>query len=65
MDSAINEGIAAAVKTAPDRFVGFGAIPMQSVEAAVAEMEYCVEVLGFKGIQLLTNINGEEISIPK
>jgi len=62
---AINEGIAAAVKTAPDRFVGFGAIPMQSVEAAVAEMEYCVEVLGFKGIQLLTNINGEEISIPK
>mgnify|MGYP001159624319 FL=1 len=62
---AINEGIAAAVKTAPDRFVGFGAIPMQDVEAAVAEMEYCVKVLGFKGIQLLTNINGEEISIPK
>jgi aminocarboxymuconate-semialdehyde decarboxylase len=62
---AINEGIADAVKTAPDRFIGFGAIPMQDVDAAVAEMEYCVNKLGFKGIQILTNINGEEISIPK
>jgi aminocarboxymuconate-semialdehyde decarboxylase len=62
---AINEGVAAAVKTAPDRFVGFGAIPMQDVDAALKEMEYCVNQLGFKGIQILTNINGEEISIPK
>ena len=60
----INDRIAEAVKTAPDRFIGFGTIPMQDPDMAIAEMEYCVNTLGFKGIQILTNINGKEVANP-
>lgn len=59
---AVNDGIRDAVKTDPEKFIGFGATPMQDCELAVAEMDYCVNTLGFKGIQVLTNVNGEELA---
>lgn len=60
----INDRIAGAVKTNPERFIGFGTIPMQNPEFAVSEMDYCINTLGFKGIQILTNINGREVADP-
>jgi aminocarboxymuconate-semialdehyde decarboxylase len=59
---AVNEGIAEAVKTDPAKFFGFGATPMQDTELAIAELDYCVNKLGFKGVQVLTNVNGEELA---
>ena len=58
----INDEIAAVVSAHPDRFVGLGGLPMQSPEMAVAELERVVNELGFKGIELSTNVNGEELS---
>ena len=40
------------------RFYGFGTIPMQSPELAVEEITRCYADLGFKGIQIGTNVNG-------
>jgi aminocarboxymuconate-semialdehyde decarboxylase len=40
------------------QFYGFGTIPMQSPELAVDEMTRCMQDLGFKGIQIGTNVNG-------
>ncbi len=58
----INEAIADTIRQVPDRLIGFGALPMQDTELAVAELEHCVRDLGFKGVQVLTNVNGEELS---
>lgn len=57
-----NDGIAQVVKQAPDRLFGFGTAPMQDTDLAIAEMEHCVNSLGFKGLQVLTNINGEDLA---
>jgi aminocarboxymuconate-semialdehyde decarboxylase len=40
------------------QFYGFGTVPMQSSGLAVEEMTRCVTDLGFKGIQIGTNVNG-------
>ena len=37
---------------------------MPESTAAVLELEYCVQKLGFKGVQILTNVAGRELSDP-
>lgn len=61
----INDEIAVVAAAHPDRFVGLGGLPMQSPDMAVAELERVVKELGFKGIELSTNVNGEELSHEK
>ncbi len=60
----VNDGIAEWISRKPDRFVGLGTVPMQAPTEAVAELERCMTVLGFKGVQILTNVNGKELSDP-
>ena len=60
----INDGIAEFVARRPDRFRGFGTVPMPDGNEAAKELERCVSQLGFKGVQILTNVNGEELSHP-
>ncbi|HYZ33217.1 MAG TPA: amidohydrolase family protein [Crenalkalicoccus sp.] len=60
----VNDGIAAFCAERPDRFVGLGSVPMQDAAAAVEELERCVGRLGFKGVQVLTNVAGRELSDP-
>lgn len=59
----VNDGIAEWVSHHPDRFVALGTVAMQEPEAAVSELERCMK-LGFKGVQIVTNINGLELSNP-
>lgn len=47
-----NDYVAGLVADHPDRFFGFGALPMQDPEAAVKEIERCVNELGFVGFML-------------
>ena len=61
----VNDGVAAFVAKRPDRFAGLGTLAMQDPASAVAELEYCVRELGLKGVQLLTNVNGKELSSPE
>jgi aminocarboxymuconate-semialdehyde decarboxylase len=49
------------VASNPRRFIGLGTLPMQDVDLAIREMRRCVEDLGFRGIELGTNINGRNL----
>ncbi|MEP9353515.1 amidohydrolase family protein [Xanthobacter sp. KR7-65] len=60
----VNEGLAEYVVRRPDRFRAFGTVPLQDGEAAAAELEFVVKNLGFKGVQVLTNVAGRELSDP-
>ena len=61
----VNNGLAEIVDNMPDRFVAFGTIPLNDADMAVAELERGVNKLGLKGFQILTNVNGSEISDPR
>jgi aminocarboxymuconate-semialdehyde decarboxylase len=58
----VNEGVAAFVAHEPKRFAGLGTIPLQDPPTALAEFEHVMKNLGFKGVQLLTNLNGTDLS---
>lgn len=58
----VNDGIAEFVGRKPDRLKGFGTVPMPDGNEAANELERCVTKLGFKGVQVLTNVNGKELS---
>lgn len=60
----VNDGLAEYVSCHPDRFVAFGTVPLQDGAAAATELERCVKKLGFKGVQILTNVAGKELSDP-
>ena len=58
-----NETIAGSVSHAPSRLVGIGTLPMAHPEAAVREVDHVVE-LGFTGIQIGADVNGEDLDDP-
>jgi aminocarboxymuconate-semialdehyde decarboxylase len=58
----VNEGVATFVATHPERFAGLGTIPLQDPAAAVSELEFVVGTLDFRGVEILTNVNGIELS---
>lgn len=58
----INDGIAEFVARRPGRLKGFGSVPMTDGNEAAMELERCVGKLGFKGVQILANVNGRELS---
>jgi aminocarboxymuconate-semialdehyde decarboxylase len=60
----VNDGIAAYVAGKPDRFVGLGSVPMTDAAEAVKELERCMGPLKFKGVEVLTNVAGKELSDP-
>jgi aminocarboxymuconate-semialdehyde decarboxylase len=60
----VNDGLAEWVSRKPDRFVALGTVPMPDGEEAATELERCVSKLGFKGVQILTNVAGKELSDP-
>jgi aminocarboxymuconate-semialdehyde decarboxylase len=60
----INDDIAEYVAGRPDRFVALGTVPMPDGAEAAKELERCVKTLRFKGVQILTNVAGRELSDP-
>jgi aminocarboxymuconate-semialdehyde decarboxylase len=60
----VNDGIAAFCAKKPDRFKGFGAVPLTDGKEAAIEPERCVRELGFTGVEILTNVAGKELSDP-
>jgi len=61
----INDNLADIVAKHPDRFVALGTLPMQDSEMALAELERCMGELGMRGVELCTNVNGEELAAPR
>jgi aminocarboxymuconate-semialdehyde decarboxylase len=60
----INDGIAEFVAKHPDRFIPTGTVPMQDGNEAAKELERCMKTLNFKGVEILTNVAGKELSDP-
>src|SRR5579875_2369638 len=60
----VNDGIAEYCAARPDRLKGFGSVPMPDAKEAANELERCVRQLGFTGVEILTNVNGKELSDP-
>ena len=61
----LNDHIAETVSKNPDRFIGLGTVPMQDVDMALKEMERCVQELKMPGLEIGSNINGENLSEKK
>jgi aminocarboxymuconate-semialdehyde decarboxylase len=60
----INDGVAEFVARHPDRFIPTGTVPMQDGNEAAKELEYVMKTLKFKGVEILTNVAGKELSDP-
>ena len=61
-----NDEMAELVARHPDRFIGAAAcVPMNDVEAAIAELDRAVRVLGLKGVQIYTDVNGRPLDDPE
>jgi aminocarboxymuconate-semialdehyde decarboxylase len=60
----VNDGLAEYAARRPDRLVALGTVPMPDGEEAARELERCMRQLGFKGVQILTNVAGKELSDP-
>jgi aminocarboxymuconate-semialdehyde decarboxylase len=58
----VNEGVAEFVARAPDRLIGIGTVPLQDGAEAALELERSMHDLGFKGAEILTNVEGRELS---
>ena len=61
----VNDEIAGLTRQSPQRFAGLATLPVQDVTAAIDELERAVTVLGLKGAELDTNVNGEQWDEPK
>ena len=59
---ATNENLAEIVQKHPERFVALANVPLQAPDAAAEELEYCVKTLGFRGVEIGTNVAGQEVS---
>lgn len=60
-----NDHIADTVAKDPKRFIGIGTVPMQDGDLAIKEMERCVSELKMPGLELGSNINGDNLSDQK
>ena len=61
----LNEQIAAMVEREPDRFFGLGAVPLQDVDRAIAELEHLMGELGLAGVEIGTHIDGTVLGDPR
>ncbi|MFT3801987.1 MAG: amidohydrolase family protein [Burkholderiaceae bacterium] len=61
----VNETIATMVAADPERFSGLGSVPLQDVDAGIAELERAVEEFGLAGVEIGSNIEGVPIGDPK
>jgi aminocarboxymuconate-semialdehyde decarboxylase len=61
----VNDEIAALTRQWPQRFAGLATLPVQDVKASIDELERAVTVLGLKGAELDTIVNGENWDEPR
>jgi aminocarboxymuconate-semialdehyde decarboxylase len=60
-----NDHLAELARDHPDRFVALATVPLQDVEAAVAELRRSVGELDMRGVEICTNVNGLDLDDPR
>lgn len=63
--SRVNDAYAELVAKYPKRFKGFASIPMDSPDAALAELHRAIDELGLNGVILTSNIRGRALTDPE
>lgn len=58
----VNDGVAEMAAGVPERLRGMATVPMQHPDAAVAELERCVKMHGFKAVEIGTSIEGAQLA---
>ena len=61
----LNDDIAGRQQERPDRFVGLGTVPLQDSALAIREMERCLHDLHLAGVEIGTNVNGDNLDAPE
>lgn len=56
-----NDRLAEIVAGHPGRFVGLGTVPLQDTDRALKELDHVVGELGFRGLEICTSVNGEDL----
>jgi uncharacterized protein len=61
-----NDALAEVCRKHPDRFPTFiASLPMNNVEASLAEADRAIKTLGARGVQMFTNVAGKPLSAPE
>jgi len=55
----INDHLAGIIDRYPGKFVGFGSIGFGDCQQSIAEVDRCIQKLGFKGLQVFSNIGNK------
>lgn len=63
--SRINDHLAGLIEAYPGKFLGWGTIGFGDPHRSVAEVDRCINELGFKGVQLYANIGGRVVDSPE
>lgn len=61
----INEQMAEMVALSGGRLCALGAVPLQDMDLALAELDYVIDKLGFAGVEIGSNINGKPPGAPE
>ncbi|MEO7210838.1 MAG: amidohydrolase family protein, partial [Chitinophagaceae bacterium] len=61
----LNDHIAETAANDPTHFIGLGTVPMQDIDLAIDEMMRCKNELKMPGLEIGSNINGENLSEKK
>jgi aminocarboxymuconate-semialdehyde decarboxylase len=59
-----NDEIAAVAARRPDRFMGLATLPLQDPQRAADELKRVMRVLGLRGAQIGSNVNGRNLDDP-
>lgn len=61
----LNDTIGEMVALAPQRFTGLGAVPLQDVNLAIAELDAVMHRRGLAGVEIPANVNGMPLGDPR
>jgi len=61
----INDQLAILVDEDRQRFFGLAGVPLQDVDAALTELHYVMDKLGFSGVEIASHVNGVSIGDPR
>ena len=59
-----NEAIATLCRAHPTRLAGFGTVALQHPALACEQLDHAIQVLGLKGVEISTSVNGMELDDP-
>ena len=60
-----NEKIAEVCAKHPDRLLALGNVALQHPELSLEQLDYCVDKLGMRGVEISTAVNGLELDDPR